>query len=194
MQLVCSILLPSGYVGAAFVLKIRNNMDVDQEVYSCVQVRTIGLYQLLSKESWYILLRVTIGPFTPKRTKSQFRAGARASSKLVLALSQVWTSWIHTGQSQPWSRREQPHEVIANVWLRLRFPSNPRALPELYNKKKNRCASFKHNNNKFVFDSIRVWFVLWTFRFKTNSEKTINSSFLVFRIWFWSGKRAKGIN
>jgi hypothetical protein len=24
MQLVCSILLPSGYVGAAYVLKIRN--------------------------------------------------------------------------------------------------------------------------------------------------------------------------
>ena len=31
---------------------------------------------------------VSVRPFTPKRTKSQFRAGARASSKLVPALSQ----------------------------------------------------------------------------------------------------------
>ena len=53
--------------------------------------------------------------FTPKRTKSQFRAGARASSKQVPALSQLRTSWFHTGQSQPWSRCEQCHDVTANV-------------------------------------------------------------------------------
>ena len=117
------------------------------------------------------------GAFTPKRTKSQFRAGARASSKQVPALSQLWTSWFHTGQSQPWSRREQRH------CKRLRFPSNPPALPELYNKKKNPHTSFKHNNNNFVFDSIRVWFVLWIFRFKTKSEKTINRVVFIF-FWF----------
>ena len=57
----------------------------------------------------------SVGAFTPKRTKSQFRAGARASSKQVPALSQLRTSWFHTGQSQPWSRREQRHDVNANV-------------------------------------------------------------------------------
>ena len=60
-------------------------------------------------------LLVFYAAFTPKRTKSQFRAGARASSKQVPALSQLRTSWFHTGQSQPWSRREQRHDVHANV-------------------------------------------------------------------------------
>ena len=59
--------------------------------------------------------RVTNAAFTPKRTESQFRAGARASSKLVPALPQLRTGWFHTGQSQPWSRREQRHDVTANV-------------------------------------------------------------------------------
>ena len=30
IQLVCSILLPSGYVGAAYVLKIRNNIILNK--------------------------------------------------------------------------------------------------------------------------------------------------------------------
>ena len=58
---------------------------------------------------------LTDAAFTPKRTESQFRAGARASSKLVPALPQLRTGWFHTGQSQPWSRREQRHDVTANV-------------------------------------------------------------------------------
>ena len=68
--------------------------------------------------------------FTPKITESQFRAGARASSKLVPALPQLRTGWFHTGESQPRSRREQRHDVTANVCLRLRFTSNPRSFKQ----------------------------------------------------------------
>ena len=82
-----------------------------------------------SGDSWTSSLpnsRISIAAFTPKRTKSQFRAGARASSKQVPDLSQLRTGWFHTGQSQPRSRREQRHDVTANVCLRLRFTgSNP---------------------------------------------------------------------
>ena len=71
--------------------------------------------QLVSEHIINNVVLATLAAFTPKRTESQFRAGARASSKLVPALPQLRTGWFHTGQSQPWSRREQRHDVTANV-------------------------------------------------------------------------------